>query len=290
MATGQAQNYEAKADTSGIVTNSFWDNWFLQVGADMILLFPVKDVDMETGDGMVHYHHSPKDVFPNGKSLGVSVAAGKWFTPVFGAKLKVNWNNIIKDNYNVWYHPYGETNGSQHNGGFLNIAGDIMFNLHNLFGEYKPDRRWNLSVGPRAGTWILVREGKGGPILGVGVYNTYRLNDKWKLFGDVNYSFVSSLNDADSGTGHFLGQARAQNLSPVKTEHRIDDERTVELHDQLLRCLPGFGQTVLGIGHVDVVVDVAVVRGEMPPGDAQGYAAVVAVEMDRRNDHAYLPF
>ena len=187
MTTGQAKNYDDKADSCRIVTNSFWDNWFLQVGADMTLLFPVKDADVDTRNGKEHHHHSVKDVFPNGKSFGLSVAAGKWFTPVFGAKLKVNWNNLIKDNYNVWYHPYGETNGSQHNGGFLNIAGDIMFNLHNLFGEYKPDRKWNLSVGPRAGTWLLVREGKGGPILGVGVYNTYRLNDKWKLFGDVNY-------------------------------------------------------------------------------------------------------
>ena len=200
--TGQAKNYDDKADSCRIVTNSFWDNWFLQVGADMTLLFPVKDADVDTRNGKEHHHHSVKDVFPNGKSFGLSVAAGKWFTPIFGAKLKVNWNNLIKDNYNVWYHPYGETNGSQHNGGFLNIAGDIMFNLHNLFGEYKPDRKWNLSVGPRAGTWLLVREGKGGPILGVGVYNTYRLNDKWKLFGDVNYSFVSSLNDVDSGTDH----------------------------------------------------------------------------------------
>lgn len=201
--TGHAQGDEAKADSSAIVTNSFWDNWFLQVGADMTLLFPVKDADVELPDGGVaHLHHSFKDVFPNGKSFGLSVAAGKWFTPVFGAKLKVNWNNIIKDNYNVWYHPYGETNGSQHNGGFLNIAGDIMFNMHNLLCEYKPDRKWNLSVGTRAGTWLLVKEGKGGPILGVGVYNTYRLNDKWKLFADVNYSFVSSLNDVDSGTDH----------------------------------------------------------------------------------------
>ena len=202
MTTGLAKNYDDKADTCRIVTNSFWDNWFLQVGADMTLLFPVKDADVVSRNGMEHHHHAVKDVFPNGKSFGLSVAAGKWFTPVFGAKLKVNWNNFIKDNYNVWYHPYGETNGSQHNGGFLNIAGDIMFNLHNLFGEYKPDRKWNLCVGPRAGTWLLVREGKGGPILGVGVYNTYRINDKWKLFGDINYSFVSSLNDVDSGTDH----------------------------------------------------------------------------------------
>lgn len=35
--TGQAKNYDDKPDTCRIVTNSFWDNWFLQVGADMSL-------------------------------------------------------------------------------------------------------------------------------------------------------------------------------------------------------------------------------------------------------------
>ena len=57
-------------DSEAIVTNSFWDNWYAQIGGDMILLFPVK--------------HKVKDVFPNGKSLGVSVAVGKWFSPIFG--------------------------------------------------------------------------------------------------------------------------------------------------------------------------------------------------------------
>ena len=52
-----------KADVEGgtpenskaIVTNSFWDNWYLQVGVDMNLMFP--------------HEHSVKDVFPNGKSF-----------------------------------------------------------------------------------------------------------------------------------------------------------------------------------------------------------------------------
>ncbi len=214
ITTGKAQNDEIKSDSSDIVTNSFRDNWFGQVGADMILLFPVD--------------HPVKDVFPNGKSFGISIAAGKWFTPIFGAKLKANWNNaIFKDNYNVWYHPYGVGGGSHDNGGFLNITGDLLFNLHNLFGEYRPDRTWNLSFGPRAGTWINMKEGKGGAILGVGLYNTYRLNKKWQLFADVNYSFVSSQNDIESGPDHG-GNSFAEinigvemSLSKNNTFHRV---------------------------------------------------------------------
>lgn len=186
---GFASDNIEKVDSSEVCTNSFWDNWYAQAGADMILLFPKG--------------HSVKDVFPNGKSLGLSIAVGKWFSPEFGGKFKVNWNNvIIRETHNVWYKPYGEPGGSHHEGGFITFSGDMQINLHNLIGVYRPDRKWNLMFAPRAGGWINVKEGKGGPILGVGLHNTYRLNDKWHLFGDVNYTFVPSLNGVASGTDH----------------------------------------------------------------------------------------
>ena len=196
----------------------------------MILLFPVG--------------HSVKDVFPNGKSLGVSIAVGKWFSPEFGAKLKVNWNNvIIRETHNIWYHPYGVAGGSHDNGGFVTFSGDIQLNLHNLFDVYKPDRKWNLIFAPRAGGWINVKEGKAGPILGVGLHNTYRLNDKWQLFGDVNYTFVPSMNGVNSGTDHGGNSYAEINvgvemaLSKNNTFHRVS-ERTK--HDSKAVVLNSF--------------------------------------------------
>ena len=111
---------ENQVDSSAIVTNSFWDNWYGQIGGDMILLFPVG--------------HSVKDVFPNGKSLGVSIAVGKWFSPEFGGKFKVNWNNVIfRETHNIWYKPYGKPGGNHDEGGFITFSGDLQLNLHNLF-------------------------------------------------------------------------------------------------------------------------------------------------------------
>ena len=220
---------ENQVDSSAVVTNSFWDNWYGQVGGDMILLFPVG--------------HSVKDVFPNGKSLGLSIAVGKWFSPEFGAKFKVNWNNVfIRETSNIWYKPYGKPGGNHDNGGFITFSGDMQLNLHNLFGVYKPDRKWNLSFAPRAGGWINVKQGKGGPILGVGLHNTYRLNDKWQLFGDVNYSFVSSMNEVSSGTDHGGNSYAEINvgvemaLSKNNTFHRVSehvkhDDKAVAVND-----------------------------------------------------------
>lgn len=180
---------ENQNDSSAIVTNSFWDNWYGQVGVDMSLLFPS--------------HHSVKDVFPNGKSFGVDVAVGKWFSPEFGGRFKVAWNNgILPNDHNTWLAPYGVPGENHRHGGYLNFIWDVQVNMHNLLGEYKPDRKWDLIVAPRAGGWWDNYADKGCPILGVGVINTYRLGDKWRLYVDAGYHFVASINGVASGTDH----------------------------------------------------------------------------------------
>ncbi len=178
-----------RVDSSRVVTNAFGDNWYGQVGADMNLFFP-------KGFNMM-------DVFPNGKSFGVNVAVGKWFSPEFGGRFKVTWNNgILKNNHNIWLNPYGVPGGNQRRGGFMTFIGDIQLNLHNLFGVYQPERKWNLIASPRVGGYLDVGSGKGCPILGAGLVSTYRLGDRWRLFADVSYNFTASINGVSSGTGH----------------------------------------------------------------------------------------
>lgn len=176
-------------DPDVVVTNSFWDNWYGQVGIDMHLQFPKG--------------HNMLDVFPNGQSLGVDVAIGKWFSPEFGGRFKVKWNNgILKNDKNIWLNPYGEPGGNQRNGGFITFIADIQVNLHNLFGRYKHYRKWNIIASPRFGGWYDIGSGEGSPVLGVGIVNTYRLSDRWRLFADLGYFFVGSLNGVSSGKGH----------------------------------------------------------------------------------------
>ena len=178
-----------QVDSNAVVTNSFWDNWYWQVGVDMNLLFP-------SG-------HSAKDVFPNGKSFGVNVAVGKWFTPEFGGRFKVVWNNgILSNDYNTWLQPYCVPGENHRKGGFLNFIWDVQVNMHNLLGNYNPDGKWDLILAPRAGGWWDIGTSKGCPILGVGIINTYRLNDKWSLYVDAGYHFVASINGVASGTDH----------------------------------------------------------------------------------------
>ena len=77
-----------------------------------------------------------------------------------------------------------------------------MFDMHNLFLGYDSERKWHLQLFPRAGVGYNFGVSKGTPILGMGIGNTYRLNDKWELYGDVAYQMTSSgFIPASTGTG-----------------------------------------------------------------------------------------
>ncbi len=180
---------ENLVDSNAVVTNSFGNNWYAQIGADMNLIFA--------------YGHDVTATFPNGKSFGVDLAIGKWFSPDFGGRFKLNWvNGIFKNNHNTWLRPQEIPGENHRKGGIVTFVGDIQWNLHNLLGEYQPDRKWNLTAGLRAGGLIDIGTAEGGPVLGVVVGNSYRLKKKWKLFADVGFHFVSSIVGSFSGNGH----------------------------------------------------------------------------------------
>ena len=117
-------------------------------------------------------------------------------SPEYGARFKVNWGNgIFKNDHNTWLAPFGEPGANHDGGGYVTFIGDIQFNLHNLFGTYRSERKWNFIVAPRAGGWIDIGGGGGGaPIMGLGLINTYRLSDRWRLYADVSYMFTASIN------------------------------------------------------------------------------------------------
>ena len=66
-------------DKQQTVTGSIWGNWFVQAGLDMTLQNP--------------YGCNFSQVFPKGKTFGLDVALGKWFSPHVAVRGKVNWEN-----------------------------------------------------------------------------------------------------------------------------------------------------------------------------------------------------
>jgi len=175
-----AQQEELPVDSNAIVTNSFLGNWYGQLGVDMSLQNP--------------YGCNIMNVFPNGKSIGVDVAVGQWFTPEAGVRAKLNLENaFFQSDHAEWLKIFDK--------GYLTITGDFLINLQNIFGYYKHDRTWTLILYPRAGAFIDLGSGKGSPILGLGIGNTFRLNEKCSVYTDVAYNAVTSVNGVGTDTG-----------------------------------------------------------------------------------------
>ncbi len=175
-----AAQEENLADSNAVVTNSLWDNWYGQIGMDMSLQNP--------------YGSNFTNVFPNGKSYGVDIAIGKWFTPEFGMRAKINLENaFLQGDHAEWLKTFDK--------GYLTLVEDFQFDILNLFGIYQPERRYSLIVFPRAGAFIDLGSGKGSPLLGLGISNVFRLNDKWSLYADMAYQAITSVNGVATDTG-----------------------------------------------------------------------------------------
>lgn len=168
-----------------------WDNWYGQLGLDMSLQNPCG--------------YNFAKVFPNGKTFGVDAAIGRWFTPGLGLRGKVNWENgipLFENGHAAWLAPMGQCGVNMDRGGYLALYGDIQLDIHNLFLGYDGERMWNFQFYPRAGVGYNFGSSKGTPIIGAGIGNTFRINEKWCVYLDAAYQMVSSgFTPAPTGTG-----------------------------------------------------------------------------------------
>lgn len=188
-----AQNHGATENV--VVADGFWKNWYVQFGLDMTLQNP--------------YGYDFSKVFPNGKSFGLDLAVGKWFSHQVGVRGKFNWENklpLLKNGHANWLAPFYEPGENRRKGGYIALYGDALLNLHNIFGAYRADRTWNASVYPRIGINYNFGVTKGSLLAGIGVLNTYRLNDRWSVYGDIAYimtgsGFVGAEKTDATGTG-----------------------------------------------------------------------------------------
>lgn len=193
--SGYSQPSERADSAEHVRKGTFWSDWFVQMGLDMSLQNP--------------YGYNFSHVFPNGKTFGMDVALGKWFSPQVGLRGKVNWENglpLLANSQANWVAPFYRPGVNRDNGGYVAAYGDVLLNLHNLFGTYKTGRTWELSVYPRIGVNYNFGVSKGALLAGAGILNTYRLNARWQLYADVAYimtgsGFVGSENVAPTGTG-----------------------------------------------------------------------------------------
>ena len=140
-----------------VATNSFWQNWFIQVNGSWNAFYSNEEKGAD-------FAKSPFKDFRS--APGFSVAVGKWFTPGLGLRTKfaaMNGRSVISENK--------DANDVK----FWNAQEQALFNLSNMLCGYSATRVWNFI-----------------PYAGVGItrncsYNTYELAasagilNTWKL-------------------------------------------------------------------------------------------------------------
>lgn len=135
-------------DDLSVLSNGIWDNWFVQAGMDMSLMNP--------------YGCNFGKVIPKGMTFGLNGALGKWFTPEYGLRGRVQWENgLIPNNSVEWVPPVEDPRQNYKKGGLATIAIDAMLNLTNVITGYDPERKWHTTGYVRAWYYYAVCGGLG---------------------------------------------------------------------------------------------------------------------------------
>ena len=161
-----------------VATNSFWSNWFIQVGVDANVASSYR------------YGSLLKKDWHDGRTYGFDFAIGKWFAPSMGFRLKLNWENgafyhAFRNQDHVWETP------DPHKGGFANLMFDTEFNLSNIFCGYNESRVWNLIFFPRMGIIRNFGRDTYAPQLGLGFESSWKISKRVNVYADVAYMFTT---------------------------------------------------------------------------------------------------
>ena len=140
-----------------VATNSFWSNWFVQVGADWNAYYS----SQEHGAG------NSKSPLKNFRSNpGAAIAVGKWFTPGLGLRTKVQgiWGQSV---YDKDHHPANR---------YWIANEQALFNLSNMLYGYNPDRFWSFIPFAGAGVGRSMTHDIYAMNLSCGILNQFRVS------------------------------------------------------------------------------------------------------------------
>lgn len=183
-----AQETTVPVKKYSVATNSFWANWFIQAGYNYSAAYTSQE---HLSGNAPSYNPFNSDR----ASHGFTVAIGKWFTPAIGLRTKfdgLNYRNVVAE-------------GSYEDNQSFNLHEDVLFNLSNLFCGYNRTRVWNTTIYPSVGIVRNMEHNHTSVAAGFGWMNTWRINDHWNVFLDVNYTFnhgVTYRNGFDDARGH----------------------------------------------------------------------------------------
>ena len=176
-----------------VATNSFWSNWFIQVGADWNAYYS----NEEHGQGL---SRSPFKGFR--AAPGFSVAVGKWFTPGLGLRTKFQgvWGRQVYDDVKHARHMW-------------TLNENVLFNLSNMLYGYNPERVWNFVPFLGGGINRNCSDNNYAMNLSFGVLNTFRVSNKVGINFELGWNYAEEDFDGISaGKGSRIWEGKDNRL------------------------------------------------------------------------------
>ena len=161
---------EVPVDKYKVETNRFFDNWFFSVGGGAQVLF---------GD------QSDLGKFGKRFAPALNVSIGKWFTPGLGLRLQYSGlqSKSFSSEPSAYSKPHMLSEGYyQDKFNYMNLHGDILFNISNMLAGYNPDRIYDAV--PFVGFGFAHSYDKphlNSLAFNFGLINTFHVADAWDL-------------------------------------------------------------------------------------------------------------
>ena len=168
---GFAQN-DVPTEKYSVATNSFWSNWFIQVGAEWNAWYSGQEHGLDLD-------RSPLKSFR--AKPGVGVALGKWFTPGIGLRTKFQ---------GVWGKRVGDVNTKAYDidNKYWLLQEQIMFNLSNMICGYNESRVWNIIPFIGGGVGRSMSRDFYGMGLSAGVQSSWRLSKALRVYLEAGWN------------------------------------------------------------------------------------------------------
>jgi outer membrane protein OmpA-like peptidoglycan-associated protein len=126
------EEMEIPVDKYRVITNYFWDNWFISVGGGAQVLF---------GD------QSSLGSFGKRIAPALNFSVGKWFTPGLGLRLQYSGlqaRSFSSEETDYSLLPRTKEGYYKDKWDYMNLHGDILFNVSQMLMGYNAQRVYNL--------------------------------------------------------------------------------------------------------------------------------------------------
>lgn len=179
-------------DKYQVITNPFWDNWFFSIGGGAEALFGDND-------------HVGK--FRDRISPTLNVAVGKWFTPGLG--LRLQYSGLQGRGFASSETADFVKSGKLANGyykqkfNYMNLHGDVMFNLNALFGGYNSHRVYEIIPYLGAGfTHSYSKPHREAFAMNAGIINRFRVSSAVDINIEIGGMLAEDKFDGEIGGKH----------------------------------------------------------------------------------------